>query len=42
MGQGAQSGAGSRPGLAAPATLAGHHDEDAYDASDNLDDQDDW
>jgi PPE-repeat protein len=41
MGQGAQSGAGSRPGLAAPAALADHHDDD-YDASDNLDDQDDW
>jgi PPE-repeat protein len=42
MGQGAQSGAGSRPGLAAPATLTADHHDDDYDPSDNLDDQDDW
>jgi PPE-repeat protein len=42
QGAGAQSGAGSRPGLAAPALLAEHEDEnDRYDRGD-LDDQDDW
>jgi PPE-repeat protein len=40
MGQHAQSGAGSRPGLGAPAVLAEEHDEDQHDGLDDQDD--DW